>query len=378
MSLIVDDHRAYLSDPVRVDAFARAIAATVRAGDVVVDLGSGTGILGLLACRAGARRVYALETNGMIEIGRALARANGFADRFVFIQRHSTDAVLPEPADALVADMVGGMGFEVGIFAIYLDARRFMKPTGRMVPRSVTLVAAPVEEAAISKEVHFWNAPLAGFDMAPVLKWAANTGYPRLLPVESLLSDESIQATYDPSVEQSMLRLKGEVIVARKGTMHGIGGWFDAELAPGVRLTNAPRASIRLNRRNVFFPLERAAPVEPGDRVGIHIRIRPYDSVVGWDVTIRRGDCAEAERHSTLDGMLLSREEMHAQAPGGRPRLTPRGAARRTILELCDGGRTLQEIEQQVFSRHRDLFNTAAQAQAFVAEVVTRYGEQGP
>ncbi|HEX5497708.1 MAG TPA: 50S ribosomal protein L11 methyltransferase, partial [Thermomicrobiales bacterium] len=255
MSRIVDDHRAYLSDPVRVDAFARAIAATVRPGDVVVDLGSGTGILGLFACRAGARRVYALETNGMIEVGRALARANGFADRFIFIQRHSTDAVLPEPADALVADMAGGMGFEAGIFGTYLDARRFMKPHGRMIPQSITMAAAPVEEAGLSHQVHFWDAPVANFDMTPVLTWAANTGYPRLLPPESLLADDSVQATYEPTVEHSMLRLKGDVTVVRAGVLHGIGGWFDAELAPGVRLTNAPRATVRLNRRNVFFPL---------------------------------------------------------------------------------------------------------------------------
>lgn len=375
MSLIVDDHRAYLSAPVRIDAFSRAIAATVRPGDVVVDLGSGTGILGLLACRAGARRVYALETNGMIEIGRALARANGFADRFIFIQRHSTDVALPEAADALVADMIGGMGFEAGAFGTYLDARRFMKAAARMIPQSITLAAAPVEEPAVLNEVQFWNAPIAGFDMRPVLKWAANTGYPRLLSSESLLSEQSVRATYDPSVEHAMLRLKGEVTIARTGVLHGIGGWFDAELAAGVHLTNAPRAPVRLNRRNVFFPLERATPVATGDSVGIHIRIRPYDSVVSWDVTIRRGDCSQVERHSTLDGMLLSREEIHAQAPGCRPRLTPRGAARRTILDLCDGDRTLQEIERQVFDRHRDLFGTIAQAQAFVAEVVIRYGE---
>ena len=61
MSLIVDEHREYLSDLNRLDAYRRAIEERVRPGFVVVDLGAGSGIMGLLACRAGARRVYAID-----------------------------------------------------------------------------------------------------------------------------------------------------------------------------------------------------------------------------------------------------------------------------------------------------------------------------
>ena len=80
MSLVLDEHRQYLSDAVRIDAFRRAIAEVVAPGSVVLDLASGTGILGLLACEAGARRVYAIEATGMTEIARAVASANGLHD----------------------------------------------------------------------------------------------------------------------------------------------------------------------------------------------------------------------------------------------------------------------------------------------------------
>ena len=134
MSLVVDVHREYLSDPARVQAYERAIAATVRPGDIVVDLGAGTGILGMLACRAGAARVYAIEADGMIEVARALARANGLADRIVFLMQHSSEVKLPEQVDVVVGDLIGRMGFEAGVFEAYAHARHWLKPAGRVMP----------------------------------------------------------------------------------------------------------------------------------------------------------------------------------------------------------------------------------------------------
>ena len=49
---ILDQHRALLGDSVRTNAYAEAIGRVVGAGDVVLDLGSGSGVLAILACRA--------------------------------------------------------------------------------------------------------------------------------------------------------------------------------------------------------------------------------------------------------------------------------------------------------------------------------------
>jgi predicted RNA methylase len=46
LSLILDEHRKYLIDRPRISAFERAIPEVIRPGDVVLDLGSGTAILG--------------------------------------------------------------------------------------------------------------------------------------------------------------------------------------------------------------------------------------------------------------------------------------------------------------------------------------------
>lgn len=378
MSLIVDEHRQYVSDRLRVETLTRAVDAIIRPGDVVVDLGTGTGILGFLACRAGARHVYAIEASGMIEIARELALANGFSDRMTFIHQHSFEVRLPEAADVLLADLVGGMGFEAGLFQTYGDARRFLKPDARVMPANVTLAATPVEDPSLFDEVQFWSHGFAGIDSGPVLRWATNTGYPRLLDSASVLSQDDIKVSVDPLAGLPMIRLHGCVRIQRAGLMHGIGGWFEADLAPGVPMTNSPRATTRLNRRNVFFPLDRAVPVAPGDVAGITIRIRPSDKLVTWDVNLEAASGRVRERHSTLNGMLLTREDLQAHAPDVAPRLTPRGLARRSVLELCDGQRALRAIEDEVFRRHPALFKSRGEAQAFVAEVVARYGEPRP
>src|SRR5262245_43544698 len=162
MSLIVDSHRLYLSDRVRVDAYAAAIPRVVQPGDVVLDIGTGTGLLGILACRAGARRVYAIEAEGSVEVARAVAAANGAADRMVFVHGHSAHVTIPEPVNAVLADLLGHMGFEAGVFQVYEQARKWLAPGARVMPSRITIAAAPVEHADGFRDAHFWSTPVAG------------------------------------------------------------------------------------------------------------------------------------------------------------------------------------------------------------------------
>jgi len=92
-------------------------------------------------------------------------------------------------------------------------------------------------------------------------------------------------------------------------------------------------------------------------------------------VDARTGDAKARFRHSTWKGMMLSREHILRTQPDFRPKLIPRGEARRTVVNLCDGMRTVSEIEQELLKRHPNLFRNRDEAAVFVAEVVTRYAE---
>jgi len=379
VSRVIDEHRLYLSDVARVSAFASALAEVVRPGDVVLDLASGTGVLGLLACRAGASRVYAIDGGGMAQPARAIVRENGFDGRVRVINGFSAHVDLPERADVLVTDQIGRFGFDAGVVEFVADARRrLLKPDARLVPSRIDLLVAPVEVPDVADAVDFWSRRPAGFKMESLREMTVNSGHPRTLDAEHLLGTPAVGGAIDLFADASSLAVSADIVISRSGTLHGIGGWFSAALSPAVTLSNAPLAANRIARRGVVFPIRRAVAVAAGDRVSVRMRILPTDLLVSWTVSVFRGGAAEASErfdHSTLRGMLLEPERLHRTRPDYVPNLTARGKARLSVLELCDGCRPLGAIEREVYDRHPALFRDCAEAAVFVAEVVTGYSE---
>lgn len=380
MSLQYDEHRQYLADAPRLRAFRRAIEATVRPGDVVVDLGAGTGILGFLAARAGASRVYAIEQGGIIEVARQIAAANGLADRVTFLHEAVSRVTLPELADVVLGDQIGRLGFEAGLMDVTVDAaRRFLRPGGRVIPQRAATLVAPIEAPECTAWVDFWRTRPEGFDISAAHEGAASTGYPAHLQSRQLLAPAQRLVEFHPEAPEPTYAGAASYVVARDGVLSGLGGWFEADLAPGVTMTNTPGAPDGIARRQAFLPLAAPVAVGAGDHVEVAWRVRPRETILVWEVRVTRGAIVLAhERRSTWRGMLVPREALAFTDPGFRPVLSPWAAARATVLHLCDGVRTLAEVERETAARHADLFVDPASAAVFVAEVVTRYGQHDP
>jgi len=129
------DIHACLYDTRRVELFQQAIQEIVQPGDIVVDAGSGSGVLGLLAAAAGAGRVYCIELNGeFVPVIEEHARRNGFADRVVAIHADATTVALPEPVDIIISEVISAGFFYEPQLQILDNLRRFLKPGGSIVP----------------------------------------------------------------------------------------------------------------------------------------------------------------------------------------------------------------------------------------------------
>ena len=152
----IEVHRSMICDRVRTDAFRRAIDSVVRPGDIVLDVGAGTGNLSLFAARAGAARVYAVERTTVAVMAQELAAANGFEEIVRVIHGDVMDVELPERVDVIVSEWLGGFGIDEGMLVPVIAARdRWLKPGGVMVPCSVTAWAGLVHDRYLGETLGF-------------------------------------------------------------------------------------------------------------------------------------------------------------------------------------------------------------------------------
>jgi precorrin-6B methylase 2 len=171
------EHARMLHDDRRTIDYIAALQRAVRPGDVVLDLGTGSGVLAIAAARAGARHVYAVEASDIADVAELVFAANGVQDQVTLIRGWSRDAELPEPADLLVAEVIGNEPFEEEILETTLDARRrLLKPDARLIPHTLELMARPVllpdteaRQRAIGRQaVERWRH-LYGIEFQPLL-----------------------------------------------------------------------------------------------------------------------------------------------------------------------------------------------------------------
>ena len=273
MPAVLDYHRELISDPVRTDAFRSAIFRVVKPGDVVIDLGSGSGVLAFFACQAGAARVYAIEKQHVADAALVLAKQNGFADRVRVVHEYSLHAELPEQANVLVTETLGTFGLEEQILGLTLDARaRLLRPDATLIPSSIALSAVPVELPEVfERHVGWWSEPRYGLDLSPARVFASNTLTTADIEPASYLAAPAEIASLDlATIETPDVHALASFTAARNGILHGFGGWFTATLAEGIVLSNAsPRATVW---RQAFLPLEQPIAIPRGATIELELQ----------------------------------------------------------------------------------------------------------
>lgn len=270
------DHGRMILDRVRGDAYARAIAATVRPNDVVVDLGTGTGVFAVLACRAGARRVYAIESDDIIELAREVAAANGCIDRIEFVHSDSREIKLRDRADVIVADVRGVIPFFSTSLLALIDAReRFLRPGGQIIPQQDVVFAALVESPAVyAPHDQPWSEVPDGIDLTAARRLAVNDMRKQMVGAEELISAPVVVTTLDyAAIATPDFASVPRLTAVRSGTVHGFALWFETTLAPGIGFSNAPGMPATIYGRS-FVPFETPLALEEGDAVAIDLAAR--------------------------------------------------------------------------------------------------------
>ena len=306
-----------LADAPRMDAYTAALRRAVKPDSVVLDLGCGPGVFALLACKFGARRVYAVEPDNVIGVAREAAVANGYAERIEFFESLSTDITLPQLPTVIISDLRGVLPwFEQHIPSI-IDAReRLLARGGVLIPRRDVLWAAIVEAPEQYEDlVGPWKR--FDLDLSAGERLITNTWRKSYLKPEQLLVDPVCWTTIDYyEVKNADIRAEISWRAARNGTAHGIAVWFDSELADDVSFSNHPAAPKMIYGVGLF-PLSQPVEIMEGERIELRLAANLVQDgyVWRWDTAFFAGTGVKASfKQSTFYGVPLSLAQLRQSA----------------------------------------------------------------
>ncbi|RHY83628.1 hypothetical protein DYB26_000079 [Aphanomyces astaci] len=250
-----------LQDHVRTSTYERAMMqnASDFHGKVVLDVGTGSGILAYFAIKAGAKRVYAVELSAMAECARKLMNHNGMANKVVVIKGKMEDVELPEKVDIVISEPMGFFLVHERMLETYVLGRsKWMKPGGLMFPSTGTMFVCPFTDDSIYQEqmakVAFWRQQdFYGLDLNCLVDEAMENHFSQPIvgyfPPSILMSATPIQHVLDfrsMTVDEFHtfdIPFRFECNQTGMTIMHGLACWFTVDFigtAATVVLSTGP------------------------------------------------------------------------------------------------------------------------------------------
>jgi protein arginine N-methyltransferase 1 len=366
-----------IADRIRMEAYSQALRRAIHSGAIVMDIGTGPGVMAVLACQLGAGRVYAIEPCEIIQAAQEIAAANHCSDKIVFFEDISTKVTIPVLADVIVSDLRGALPlFGQHITSIIDARRRFLAPGGALIARKdrmwVAVVDAPEE---YNKIVDAWDRNALGQDRAVARRKAVNEFRKVRVTPDQLLTTPQLWATLDYTTIESpdvrgILRWKAE----RNGTGHGILVWFDMELCDGVAFSNGP-ASPETIYGSVFIPWLEPVPLAEGQNICVDLEAKLLEKEYFWRWTTqiesaeKPGEIAYRFDQSELQASMLSLAKLRKTASGYIPKLSEQGLMHRRVLDLMDGSSSLEEIARRLATEFPQHFADWKQALSFAGAI---------
>ncbi len=268
-------HIPMLNDVPRNDAFEEGIKQAIaahRSSARVLDIGAGSGLLSMMAARAGAQSVVCCESVGIIaETANKIVSANGYADQIRVVPKNSKDLIVGEDldkrADILVSEILSSDLLSESVLSTFEDAiERLVHAEATIVPRAITALGCLIESDVLAK--YAFVDKVSGFDVSPFTALASTR-----LPVHGKLtswrrlSDDHDLVHIDLRARRHEATYQKLCIPATSdGTAVGIMQWIRVDIADGVEFSNPPDHYSDGGWLQVVHTFSRPISVRAGDR----------------------------------------------------------------------------------------------------------------
>src|SRR4030095_13642280 len=377
------DYGAMIRDKVRMDPYVLALRKNINSNTVVLDLGTGTGTFAVLACKFGARKVYAIEPNEAIQLAREVARDNQCTDRISFIEDLSTNVSLPEKVDVIISDLRGVLPISDNHLKTIVDARtRLLHADGVLIPQKDTLWAAVVTSPELySPSSEVWSIDTYGIDLRAGLRYVMNTWSRGTVSPEQMLTPPQQWAELDYSkITDNNVDAHLSWIVTRGGLAHGLVAWFDTILSEGIGFSNAPGKGAEVYGR-AFLPWTEPVSLVEGDIVEAKISASFVgdDYIWTWQTLIKKAsEPSQIEAsfsQSTFFSLPVSTNRLSRISTSFVPRLNAEGRIDQMILNLMENTCTHAEIAERVLKQFPENFSKISEALTHIARLSSKYSQ---
>jgi len=290
----LDIHKMMLSDRIRTSSYCNAIRALVKKDAVVIDFGSGTGILSIVSVKAGAKKAFAIEKAKIAKVSKKIINDNGLANKIVVIEQDLRHLELPEKADIIVSEWMGIHVFQENMLLNLLEMRdKYLKEGGTLIPNMVSLFIAPLKTETINeREIAFWEAPLEGISLKEIGWLSMNDTYIGNINAYDLASDGKCVFNLDlhkiQKNELNKIEMTEEFSFEKPQKINGICGWFSAQLSEEIVLDTGPDAAAT-HWKQTIYPIYPGVDVNTGDTMIARIVAEPNNGFTHftWSVSIK-------------------------------------------------------------------------------------------
>ncbi len=272
-------HFGMLADEQRNEAYRRAIEKAVGADSLVLDIGTGSGLLAMMAARAGASRVVACESSALLaDAARQIVADNGL-DAVIEIVNKKSNALtvgeyLPAPATVVVSEIFDAGLLGEGVLPTMRHATQHLAaPDAMVIPAAATVHVLPVEVPAL--RAAYPLRTVAGFDLSAFNRFQIAGEYLRSdLAREEYRALTAVQSTppFDfgspppTALYSDPHRVSWNVPVERDGAIQAIAFWFDLHLDDEITVSSGPDGALRHWGQALFF-LSDDRPVAEGETI---------------------------------------------------------------------------------------------------------------